>query len=97
MSFGLKLITTAGQVIDTSIIPGTVYDTLVVGGSDTGSKGYPELAGFTIFASVQKFLAQPNGITSTSVSYSLGYPVLNWFPSGSSAPATASTIFVFAK
>ena len=97
MSFGLLLITTPGQVINTSIIPGTVYDTLVVGGGATGSKAYPELAGFTIFASVQKYLAQPNALTATSVSYSAGYPVLNWFPSGSTAPTYDATIFVFAK
>lgn len=97
MTYGIKVVTTAGQVIDTSIIPGTLYDIFTVAGSASGSKSYPELQGFEIYASVQKFVAQPNAITSTSISYSLGYPVLSWFPSGSSATAASSTIIVFAK
>jgi hypothetical protein len=97
MSYGIKVVTDSGQVIDSSIIPGTLYDIFVVGGADTGSKSYPELQGFTIYASVQKFAAQPNAITNTSVTYPSGYPVLNWFPSGSSATPAPATITVFAK
>jgi hypothetical protein len=97
MSYGIKVVTNSGQVIDTSVIPGTIYDIFVVGGSSSGSRSYPELQGFTIYASIQKFAAQPNAITNTSISYSPGYPVLSWFPSGSSATPASSTITVFAK
>ncbi len=97
MSYGIRIVTDSGQVIDSSVIPGTIYDIFTVGGSDTGSKSYAELVGFEIYASVQKFISQPSAITATSVNYSLGYPVLNWFPSGSSATPAASTIIVFTK
>lgn len=97
MSYGIKIVTASGQIIDSSVIPGMLYDIFTVAGSDTGSKSYPELAQFEIYASVQKFVAQPSAITATSVSYSAGYPTLNWFPSGSSATPAPSTIIVFIK
>ena len=97
MSYGIKIITSFGQVIDSSVIPGTVYEIFVVAGNATGSKSYPDLAGFEIYASVQKFQAQPNAITTTSVSYPSGYPVLNWFPSGSNAAPANAQIIVFIK
>lgn len=95
MSYGIVITTDYGQTISTTSLCGLVHDAFVVAGNATGSKSYPELAGFTIYAAIQKYASQPNALVETSVSYSSGYPVLSWFPSGSGmSPANAMIIVV---
>jgi hypothetical protein len=97
MSYGALLVTSAGQVIDTSKLPATIYETFTVLSNATGSKAYPTLAGFTVYVSVVKFVAQPGGITVATVDYNLGYPRVSWAPSSSGATTAAATIVVVVK
>jgi hypothetical protein len=97
MSFGILLTTSSGQTIDTSTTPASIYETFAVAGNSTGTKTYPILAGFTVFTSVIKFIAQPGSIIATTIDYDLGYPRLTWGPSGSTAAAADATIVVVVR
>jgi hypothetical protein len=97
MSFGCKIVLNNGRVIDSTKLTGLIHDVFVVSGSSSGSKSYPELAGFIVYSAVQKFFATPNGIIFATVSYSLGYPTVNWAPTGSGSAPSDATILVFVK
>jgi hypothetical protein len=97
MSFGARIVLNNGRVIDSSKLTGLVHDVFVVAGNSSGSKSYPELNGFVIFSSVQKFTATPGGIVTSSVSYSAGIPTVNWGPTGSGNSPSNATILVFIK
>jgi hypothetical protein len=97
MSFGARIVLNNGRVIDSSKLTGLVHDVFVVGGATSGTKGYPELAGYVIYAAVQKFIASPAGVITASVSYAAGYPAVNWSPTGSGDGVADATILVFVK
>jgi hypothetical protein len=97
MSYGILLTTSSGQVINTSTTPASIYETFVVAGNSTGTKTYPILAGFTIFTSIIKFVAQPGDIIVTTIDYVLGYPRLSWGPSSNGATPANATIVVVVR
>jgi hypothetical protein len=97
MSFGVNILLNNGRVIDSSKLTGLVHDLFVVGGGTSGTKGYPELAGYIIYAAVQKFISSPAGVITANVSYAFGYPSVNWSPTGSGDGVANATILVFVK
>jgi len=97
MSFGIQILTDYNQLIDTSKFPCSVYEVFTVTGGSTGTKNYPELAGFVIFAGIEKYSPDPKLQTGVSINYTLGYPQLNWFPIGSAPSAGTNTILVIIK
>jgi hypothetical protein len=98
MSFGIQILTDYNQLIDTSTFPCSIYEIFTVSGGSSGTKNYPELAGFTIYAGIDKIgFADPKTQSGVSINYSSGYPQLNWAPVSSSAPAGTNTILVIIK
>lgn len=97
MSFGVKLVSNTGKVYDTSSIPAMLYEVLSISGGSTGSKAYPELAGFHIDCATYKYSQDAiESLSDHSISYDAGYPVLSWAPTRTGYSAAAQTLFVFA-
>ena len=97
MSFGLQVTNDYGQVIDTSKFTCTVYEIFTVSGGSSGTRSYPNLAGFTIFAGIEKYSPDPALQSGVSIAYGAGYPVLSWSPIGNGAGAGTNTIVVVIK
>ena len=98
MSYGLQILTDYNQLIDTSKFPCSVYEIFTVSGGSTGTKNYPELAGFIIYAGIEKLgFADPKTQSGVSINYTNGYPQLNWAPVSSGAAAGTNTIVVVLK
>jgi hypothetical protein len=97
MSFGLQITNEYGQIIDTSKFTCTVHEIFTVSGGSSGTKSYTNLAGFTIYAGIEKYSPDPALQSGVSISYSGGYPTLNWFPIGNGASAGTNTIVVVIK
>lgn len=97
MSYGFQIKTDFNQEISSETFSGLVHSTFVVAGNSSGNISYPELAGFTVYAVVQKYASQPNALVEVSVTYADGYPKVSWFPSGSSATPASALILVIIK
>ena len=97
MSFGIQILTEYNQLIDTSKFPCSIYEIFTVSGGSTGTKNYPELAGFLIYAGIEKYSPDPLLQSGVSISYTSGYPQLNWFPVSNGASAGTNTIVVVIK
>lgn len=96
MSYGIKVIDEYNKVYDTSAIPAMLYEVLAVVGGSSGSKAYPELAGFTMdCATYKESAAAISRASDHVVTYDLGYPVLSWSPSSLSGSASTQSFFVF--
>jgi hypothetical protein len=97
MSYGFKVVLDNGRIIDSSKLTGMIHDIFVVSGGETGSKSYPELTGYEIYATSQKFSATPAGIVQVLVSYSGELPIVSWSPTNSGSTPSNATILVFVK
>jgi hypothetical protein len=98
MSYGVKFVLDNGKVYSSDSIPATFYETISIAGASTGSKAYPELAGFTLVVGTikQSNVSATENLSDHSVAYDLGYPVLTWFPTRYGAAST-QTFLVFAR
>lgn len=90
MSEGLYCVCDGGLIIDTSTITGVLRAAVTLSTANSGSLSYPDLAGRTIFVTSARSLigigsAYSNRHLSFSISYALGYPVVNYTPIGSDA------------
>jgi len=103
MSYGVKVYSPAGDVwIDSSTYTFSYIDTLLVSGS--GSKSYPNFAGWTFYTSpVQD---RPSSgyaeifdatFLNVSISYGSGYPVITWSQSVVIGTAQTIDLLVFGR
>lgn len=98
MSYGIAL-RAANNITYSDATPGVTFVTLIyIPGNTSGSRSFPNLAGFTL--SWTRFVVSANafGLANLSASYSLGYPVLSWSP-GATPTGNYATInvLVYAK
>lgn len=97
MSYGIKCVTANGKVYDTSSIPAMLYEVLSISGGSSGSKAYPELAGFHIDCATYKYSQDAiESLSDHKITYDAGYPVLSWTPTRKGYSPAAQTFFVFA-
>lgn len=97
MSYGIKIVNSNGRVYDSSSIPAMLYEVFTIIGGSSGSKAYPELAGYTVDCAMSKTSQDAIETTSDhSVSYDLGYPVVKWAYSRGGYSNATLYLFVFA-
>ena len=98
MSTGIA-IKAANNIIYDDNTPGVTFVTLInIPGNTSGSRAFPNLAGFTL--SWTRFVVSANafGLAVISVSYSLGYPVLSWSPGATpTGNRAAINLLVYAR
>lgn len=98
MSQGVKFVLNNGKVYDSDSIPVSFVETIVIGGGSSGSRAYPELAGFTIdCATLKQSSNTSENLSDHSTSYTNGYPVLSWYPSRLGQAGSTQTLLVFAR
>ena len=97
MSNGIKIVQSNGQVVDMSAAGATFVDLIEVPADATGYVDYPWLAGMQVFCTETAISQSVFGVHNASVSYSLGYPRVNYAPTGGPSPHSATQILVFAK
>lgn len=67
-----------GLIIDLATAAASFVD-VVYAGTSAGSVAYPHLAGFTLLISASRIDGtQWAGMTTASVDYSNGYPIISW-------------------
>ena len=97
MSYGIKIVQSNGQVIDLSAAGATFVDLIEVPADAYGYRDYPWLAGMQIFGTETAIAATAFGTHNAWATYDLGYPRINWAPTGGPGPHSATQILVFAK
>ena len=99
MSHGIRVLMNDGRLYDTSTVPISFVEIVIISGGSSGSKEYPLLSGFTLNCAIMKSAASSSrqNLSSFNFTYDLGYPVLNWFPTRTRAAATTQMLLVFAR
>lgn len=97
MTYGIKITQANGQVIDLSVAAATFVDLLEVPADTSGYVDYPLLAGMQVFTTETPIMGGAFGTHDVNVTYSAGYPRVNYAPTGGPTPHTATQILVFAK
>lgn len=72
MSYGISVLNSAGQTINTTDFAVVTYDSFLANTATAGSKSYPELVGYTIYAFATRF--NVNNASSCSGYVSVSYP-----------------------
>lgn len=87
MSFGLEITLDNGKVFNPNTIGGAVLiDAFTVTTLISGSRSYPDFAGFTLTTNEIAYTTPGWECSVITIDYSLGYPVLYYDP-----PPVAST------
>jgi hypothetical protein len=99
MSQGFLVRTSSGKLIDSTTIPVTLLDLIVVPAGGGGVKSYPELAnrGVTLGVAVQKTVNTTFRNIEATTSVINGVPTVSWAPSGSSGSASGALVIVFVR
>lgn len=79
MSMGINLIDSAGKSFDVASFSSNTYDSFVITSGTTGSKSYPELEGYTLYAFTQRITGSA-GCTCNyvTVTYPANIPTVTW-------------------
>lgn len=88
MTYGLYCVCEGNLVIDTTTVTGVLRDFRILSSESSGTLSYPDLAGRTIYVASTRGLAGQASAYSprtlnVSISYSAGYPIVTYSPSGS--------------
>lgn len=98
MSQGVKFVLSNGRTYDSSSVPVSFVDVITIAGGSSGSRAYPELAGFTLDCSTLKQSSSTSeNLSDHSVAYSAGYPVVSWAPSRTGRAGSTQNLLVLAR
>lgn len=96
MSYGITFKSAAASYNDST--PGVTFVTLInIPGNTSGSRSFPQLAGFTLSWTRFTVSASAFGLANISVSYTLGYPVLSWSPGSTPNVYATINLLVYAR
>jgi hypothetical protein len=101
MTTGLLAVCEGNIVINTSTVTGVLRDFMILSSESSGTLSYPDLAGRTIYtASARGLAGQASAYSprtlSISVSYSSGFPVVTYSPTGSGT-ATLLNLYIIVE
>ena len=98
MPSGIRIKLDNGKVYDSNSTPIVFYESFSINGGAQGFKEYKQLAGFTLYVAITKQTSVVfENLSYYSITYNLGYPVLNWFPYRMGGTAIIQTFLIFAR